>query len=259
MQKSEQINELAIALSRAQGEMESAKRDANNPFFNSKYSTLESVWDACRGPLSKNGLSVIQTTLPDDEKIIVETTLAHASGQWISGVISMRPGYINKAGEFIQEKDAQAFGSCLTYARRYALAAICGVCPEDDDGNKSSNPEKKTQVRSNAPAQQFKPTPKPAMEGDSNDFRSVKSYQKLVEGFKGGAWKEVQMPWETDKMKGIKGLTLEEVRDQHGDKFTFLVDKWTPKSHDVETLALRAALDAAREDHKDEMASGAKD
>ena len=60
MQTSEQINELAAALAKAQGEITGALKDSANPFFKSKYADLASCWDACRGPLSRNGLSVIQ-------------------------------------------------------------------------------------------------------------------------------------------------------------------------------------------------------
>lgn len=137
MNKSENINELSMALSKAQGEMRGAEKDAKNPFFNSTYTTLTSVWDAIREPFAKNGLAVIQVICPDPNLAIIETVLSHSSGQWISSVISLPPGYINKQGEFVVERDAQAFGSCYTYARRFALAAITGVCPADDDGNAS--------------------------------------------------------------------------------------------------------------------------
>ena len=36
------------------------------------------------------------------------------------------------------KQDAQGYGSALTYARRYSLMAICGIAPEDDDGNRAS-------------------------------------------------------------------------------------------------------------------------
>jgi hypothetical protein len=60
MTTSESINEIAAALAKAQSEMGGAVKDSANPFFKSKYADLSSVWDACRGPLTKNGLSVVQ-------------------------------------------------------------------------------------------------------------------------------------------------------------------------------------------------------
>jgi hypothetical protein len=38
----------------------------------------------------------------------------------------------------LAKNDPQGYGSALTYARRYGLAAIVGVCPEDDDANAAS-------------------------------------------------------------------------------------------------------------------------
>ena len=56
---------------------------------------------------------------------------------------------------------AQAVGSAITYARRYALAAICGVAPEDDDGNAASGSHH--EAAKGPPAQ--KPAQRPAQGG----------------------------------------------------------------------------------------------
>ncbi len=117
--KSESINELATALAKAQQEIKPALKDAANPFFKSKYADLHSTWDACKDALNKNGLSVVQTM--EDQFLI--TTLLHTSGQWIEGACPL----INTKG------DMQGLGSAVSYARRYSIAAICGVVSEDDD------------------------------------------------------------------------------------------------------------------------------
>lgn len=129
MHTSEQINELAGALAKAQGEITGALKDSANPFFKSKYSDLASCWDACRAALSKNGLSVTQfpTTEEATETYLV-TSLMHSSGQW------MRSSLILKS----KDDTSQAMGSAITYARRYALCAIVGVAQVDDDGNAAS-------------------------------------------------------------------------------------------------------------------------
>ena len=126
--QSESIKELATALSKAQGAMEGAKKDSANPFFRSKYADLASAWESCRKPLSDNGLSVIQTTdiLPEGLRLI--TTLLHTSGEWVSGILPVKP----------VKDDPQGMGSAMTYARRYGLMAIVGIAPEDDDGNAAS-------------------------------------------------------------------------------------------------------------------------
>lgn len=128
-EQSAEIGELAAALAVAQGEITGALKDSANPFFKSKYADLASVWDACRASLSKNGLAVIQVAgTNNDGAAVITTTLAHKSGQWIRGSIALMP----------VKSDPQGMGSALTYARRYALAAMVGVAQVDDDANAAS-------------------------------------------------------------------------------------------------------------------------
>lgn len=149
---SEQINELGAALAKAQGLIEGAKKDSANPFFKSKYADLASVWEACRKHLSDNGLSVTQCPEESENGIAVETMLLHSSGQWIKSRYTMP----------VSKLDAQAVGSAITYARRYALASIVGIAPEDDDGNAAAKakPEKREEHKADTlpeyPADQFK-------------------------------------------------------------------------------------------------------
>jgi hypothetical protein len=127
MTQSETINELASALSKAQGEMQAAIKDKVNTFLKSNYADLGSVWDAARPVLSKYGLCVMQTTeiASDGSKIIMVTTLAHTSGQWMKSFLPLNPA----------KNDSQGIGAAITYLRRYSLSAIVGVvCDEDDDG-----------------------------------------------------------------------------------------------------------------------------
>lgn len=129
MQHSENIADLATALAKAQAVVEGAKKDSNNPHFKSKYADLASVWSACREALTDNGLSVIQSPgLCHDGKMEMTTMLMHSSGQWVRDTLSIP----------LQKIDAQGYGSATTYARRYALAAVVGVSPDDDDGNAAS-------------------------------------------------------------------------------------------------------------------------
>ena len=91
MLKSETINELATALAKAQMQMKPAGMNADNPFFHSKYADLAAVWEACRKPLSDNGLSVVQGVECDTERYL-ETMLLHSSGQWISRMSCLNQG-----------------------------------------------------------------------------------------------------------------------------------------------------------------------
>ncbi len=128
MNKSESISDLAAALSKAQGQIKGAVKDSANPFFKSKYADLSSVWEACRDALSSNELSIVQSPETAQNGITIETMLCHSSGQWITSSYVMP----------VSKVDAQAVGSAITYARRYALAAMVGVAPEDDDGNSAA-------------------------------------------------------------------------------------------------------------------------
>lgn len=124
MNQSESIAALAAALSKAQADITGALKDSSNPFFKSKYADLASCWDACRQQLAANNLAVIQTTEVTEAGTVLVTTLAHSSGEWMRGYL---PVLTKDAGP-------QGQGSGLTYARRYALAAIVGLAQIDDDG-----------------------------------------------------------------------------------------------------------------------------
>lgn len=129
MLKSEQINELAAALAKAQGQIEGAKKSSSNPFFKSKYADLAECWNTCREALTANEISVIQMPeeINENGRLNITTMLAHSSGQYISSTLTMT----------VTKLDPQAIGSAITYGRRYALAAMVGLAQEDDDGEKA--------------------------------------------------------------------------------------------------------------------------
>jgi len=136
MNQSQAINEIATALAKAQGQMSAAAKDSSNPHFKSKYADLASVWQACREPLSSNGLSVTQTLDLIGEKQVLITTLFHSSGQWIRSVMMM-PNC----------SKPQETGSILSYYRRYSLASICGVYQSDDDAEIAQAPHRQQQSK----------------------------------------------------------------------------------------------------------------
>jgi len=124
LRSSESIAKLTEALSKAQGIIEGAIKDTDNPFFKSKYADLSSVWQACRQPLSQNGLAVMQTIETHNDKYILVTTLSHSSGEWMRSFMPI----------LLVKHDPQSFVAAVTYCRRASLAAMVGVCPADDDG-----------------------------------------------------------------------------------------------------------------------------
>lgn len=112
----------------AQSEMENAKKSTKNDHFKSKYADLSSVCDAVMEALGKHGIGVIQLPTFDDDGVHVETLLVHEAGGSMSHTLSLKPA----------QNTPQGVGSTITYARRYSLMSICGVAPEDDDGNAAS-------------------------------------------------------------------------------------------------------------------------
>ena len=125
MNKSESIKELAVALAKAQAEVENASKSSTNPHFKSKYADLAEIINTVRPVFSSHGLSVIQSPSFVDGVASVETMLIHSSGEYISGISSCT----------VTKNDAQGVGSATTYLRRYSLAALACIAQEDDDAN----------------------------------------------------------------------------------------------------------------------------
>jgi hypothetical protein len=189
METSTEIGKLAEALAKAQGEIKGAAKDSTNPHYRSKYADLASVWDACRAALTKNGLSVVQ--LPDTtaDGVFLHTTLAHSSGQWMRGTMPVRP---------VQDTP-QGLGSALTYARRYSLAAMVGVAPDDDDdGNAAS---------AGTPANNGHRTAAPKAPEDPAVAKSREDFSRIME-----ALNLSQKPEEIDRIIEVQGKTLAEIK-----------------------------------------------
>ena len=125
-QRSAQWGDLMTALAKAQGEIEGAKKDSEAVVTGTtkrKYADLASVWAAIRVPLTKNGLAIMQWPRVVANGVEIETIVAHGE-QFISDILWMPCAQMN----------AHGIGSAITYGRRYALMAVAGVAPEDDDG-----------------------------------------------------------------------------------------------------------------------------
>lgn len=126
--QSDTIAALADALAKFQGQAEGAKKNAQNPHLKNKYADLGSVWEAVREPLTLYGLSVVQLPMPSEPGTLrLRTQLLHKSGEWLASELVMP----------LAKADPQGYGSALTYARRYALAALLGVTQEDDDAERA--------------------------------------------------------------------------------------------------------------------------
>lgn len=136
--QSENINELALALSKVQGAIQPAKKDCNNPYYKSKYADLTSVWESCREELSTNQIAVVQGLDDTETHLVVITTLIHSSGQWMKSKMMISKTMAEKGQQKERPMTAQEIGAATTYLRRFSLASVVGVCTEDDDGNIAS-------------------------------------------------------------------------------------------------------------------------
>ena len=133
-QKNSKSN-IYTALAKAQGQFQAVSKNQDNPFFKSKYLTLAGIMDVIRKPFADNELCVIQSPKVFKEGnstfITLKTIIAHSSGETLENELTLPIA----TGQRIS--DAQAIGSGITYARRYALQSLVGVSAdeEDDDGN----------------------------------------------------------------------------------------------------------------------------
>jgi hypothetical protein len=163
---------LAKALVAAQKATESIKKAATNPAFKSKYADLAQVVEGVVPALNAAGVMVLQCPGFDGEMVAVTTTFLHESGASVTSTLHVRPS----------KTDAQGVGSAITYARRYALLAMAGGAPEDDDGNAASGP------RQERPAAKHQETRPPTL-GERADrleatLKGVHSLADLDKAFK---------------------------------------------------------------------------
>lgn len=140
MRTSEAIDQIAAALAAAQGTMEPALFNRENPHFRSKYADLAAIMQATLPHLSKNGLCIVQTPtlvygMPEGTKFILYGRLIHKSGQWIEADWPLTSG------------TPQSMGSQLTYARRYTWSALCGIAADDDDDGEVATYAEATKVK----------------------------------------------------------------------------------------------------------------
>lgn len=122
------MENLAKALVKAQLEMIAPKKGSVNPFFKNKYADLNDVLAAVVPALNSNGIVLLQPLVNIEGKNFVKTVLMHESGEMFESLAEIFCKNTN---------DAQAYGSGVTYARRYSLSSICGIGSEDDDAQKA--------------------------------------------------------------------------------------------------------------------------
>ena len=130
MKTSEQINEIAKALSEFQSNLPKIEKDANVNLgsYSFSYAPLETIIQAIKPLLKQTGLSFLHVM----NDSILECIILHSSGQCINtGGIAIK-----------MSNKMQDMGSSMTYARRYTLCAALGIVAEDDDDGNSSDGNK---------------------------------------------------------------------------------------------------------------------
>lgn len=142
LRHSNELDKLAAALAKAQSAITFASKDSTNPHFKNRYADLAAVWEGCRAPLTANGLAVSQFPSANGRAVTVTTILLHESGQFLAMDLTMTA----------QQDTPQAIGSCITYARRYALSAVAGIAQDDDDGEAATATRGNDHASSNGPA-----------------------------------------------------------------------------------------------------------
>ena len=170
---------LAAALVAALGEMTNPQFDAVNPAFKARYATLANILSTIRPVLAKNGLAITQTVDPYQVegsatwKVTVTTKILHTSGETMESAITLPAS----------KADAQGIASAITYARRYALSAICNIAGDDDDDGNTATGGKTAPAtngfKAPAPVEQpahrtaLKATPDGAVDVDFRDAQEL--------------------------------------------------------------------------------------
>lgn len=146
MKTSENVTELYAAFVKFQMEVEQPKKNAVNPFFKSRYTTLDEILRTVSPVLGKHGLAVMQEVTSDGGDVSITTRLIHESGQWLEA----EPMTLK-----VEKNTAQGQGSATSYGRRYALSAVLGVASEDDDDGNAAEPRERSNRSNNKPKQSY--------------------------------------------------------------------------------------------------------
>lgn len=246
------IAKIAGALAKAQGEFLPVRKSQINKYRGNKYADLSDVLDAARPALAKHGLALVQrattTTAADLYRgsVKVSSLLLHESGEWISDSceLPVLPMPRGKNTEFVAEDDvvtAQAFGSAITYARRYSAATLLGLAAESESESAAVEGERAgeaalAKARATATQQKTKParTPSPTevtfgprKGADASKLSSAELEESLDVGRAQVAKAKGDEPWvpkvkaalvmlQNEKAKRFSQLAAPEVASQAG-------------------------------------------
>jgi hypothetical protein len=107
----------------------SLEKDADNPFFKSKYLSLGALLNAVRPALTDEGVVITGGFKLVPQGWVVETILYHTpSGTTLTSWFPVT-----------DVTGSQKIGASGTFGMRYNLYQLLGIAAADDDGNSTSN------------------------------------------------------------------------------------------------------------------------
>lgn len=229
--QADSIDLLVKALLKSQQQIRHAVMDSSNPAYKSRYASIESTIDAIKPSLNENGIVVNQLHLVNEHGLFVVTQLTHESGQWMR---SFTPVIMDK-------NTAQGQGSGLSYARRYALQAICCLGQDDDDGNSASGIDHKHDYRNKdfglkqaRPAQPAKETASVAAQKEDRKQEKIESpadYKMPFGKVKGKTLGELGALEVSNSLGWVKTKAKQEFRDsQMAKEFVFWAEQFLRKN-----------------------------
>ncbi len=109
------------------------RKTGTNPHFRSRYADINAVLETVMPVLTSNGIILMQ--MPDINEFghVLVTKLVNADNP-DEFIMSTTPLILPK-------HDMQAYGSAVTYSRRYALISMLDLETVDDDGNRAVQPQ----------------------------------------------------------------------------------------------------------------------
>jgi len=134
LRTSEELGLLAKALVKFHKDLKPAIKSSENPFFHSRYASLDSIYEASNRLLSECGIACVQPlgTSINGKPCIITLIIHEESGEFIRSEFELNP----------PSNDPQKMGSYITYMRRYSFSAAFRIATgEDDDGNAASQPQ----------------------------------------------------------------------------------------------------------------------
>lgn len=153
-----------------QNDIQKATKDTPNLHFKSKYADLAAMFDASTEALFNSGLKLQETMIQLAGGWYLHDELIHPeSGEFVASIAPIL---------FTQKDNPQAFGSGLTYARRYNMQTILRIVADDDDGNAAAgnnrNGNSNSGGRQDEPRRDFRGDP-PRQPASSNGIGNAQS------------------------------------------------------------------------------------